>query len=204
MAVSAFDMQAYCLGTDNLVVEELEVPDHDGTRVPLSLIYKRERDLKKDGNARAITERINLFAAAISNVSCSKCPAHGKLAQRPRECTLSWHLQRFGAVHGAYEMDAFQHVKPGTKYPVVLCIGGMNDPRLIVWQPDKFAALQASSTSGRPVLLQVNYDNSHFTEYKKRSGNIFAGSQRFLANVRTFTPRYSWRVRSFTTGADRN
>ncbi|MDJ0365589.1 prolyl oligopeptidase family serine peptidase [Hymenobacter sp. H14-R3] len=76
---------------------------------------------------------------------------------------------------GLYEMDAFQHVRAGTNYPAVLCVGGMNDPRLIVWPPGKFAAaLQAASTSGKPVLLQANYGNGHFTEDKQVAFRNFA------------------------------
>ena len=79
-----------------------------------------------------------------------------------------------------YEMDAFQHVKAGTNYPAVLCGGGMNDPRVIVWQPDKFAAaVQAASTSGKTMLLQVNYDNGHFTEDKKVALRNFANMYAF-------------------------
>lgn len=81
---------------------------------------------------------------------------------------------------GLYEMDAFQNVKAGTNYPAVLCVGGMNDPRVIVWQPGKFtAAVQAASTSGKPMLLQVNYDNGHFTEDKKVAFRNFANMYAF-------------------------
>ena len=117
---------------------------------------------------RAITERPDLFAAAISNVSCSNMLRQENTPNGPVN------VPEFGSVkdpvqcQALYEMDALQHVKPGTKYPAVICVGGMNDPRVIVWQPGKFAAaLQAASTSGKPVLMQVNYDNGHFTEDKK-------------------------------------
>jgi prolyl oligopeptidase len=46
---------------------------------------------------------------------------------------------------------------------------------VIVWQPAKFAAaLQNATSSGKPVLLQVNYDNGHFTEDKKVTFRDFA------------------------------
>ena len=49
-------------------------------------------------------------------------------------------------------MDAFEHVQTDVKYSVVLCVGGMNHPRVIVWQPGKLAAaLLAASISGQPV-----------------------------------------------------
>ncbi|MFT4019806.1 MAG: prolyl oligopeptidase family serine peptidase, partial [Agriterribacter sp.] len=64
-----------------------------------------------------------------------------------------------------YEMDGVQHVAANTKYPAVMCVAGWNDPRVIAWEPGKFAAaLQNASTSGKPVLMKVNYDNGHFTE----------------------------------------
>ena len=129
---------------------------------------------------RAITERPDLFAAAISNVSCSNMLRQENTPNGPVN------VPEFGSVkdpvqcQALYEMDALQHVKPGTKYPAVICVGGMNDPRVIVWQPGKFAAaLQAASTSGKPVLMQVNYDNGHFTEDKKVTFRNFANMYAF-------------------------
>ena len=129
---------------------------------------------------RAITERPGLFAAAISNVSCSNAPRMETSPNGPINAP------KFGtvkdSVQGAapYEMDAFEHVQAGVKYPAVLCVGGMNDPRVIVWQPGKLAAaLQSASTSGQPVLMQVNYDNGHFTEDKKVTFRNFANMDAF-------------------------
>lgn len=48
------------------------------------------------------------------------------------------------------------------KYPAVLLTTGVNDPRVAPWQAAKMAArLQASTTSGKPVLLRVDYDAGH-------------------------------------------
>ena len=39
---------------------------------------------------------------------------------------------------------------------------GFNDPRVIAWQPAKFAArLQASNVSGKPVLFFTDYEAGH-------------------------------------------
>jgi len=39
----------------------------------------------------------------------------------------------------------------------------------VPWQPGKFvAAMQAATTSGKPAMLKVNYDNGHFTEFGHR------------------------------------
>jgi prolyl oligopeptidase len=61
-----------------------------------------------------------------------------------------------------YAMDAYQHVKPDTPYPAVLLTTGANDPRVAPWQAAKMTArLQASTSSGKPVLLRVDYDAGH-------------------------------------------
>jgi prolyl oligopeptidase len=53
-------------------------------------------------------------------------------------------------------------VKEGTPYPAVLLIHGMNDPRVDAWQSAKMAArLMASSTSGKPILLDLDFDAGH-------------------------------------------
>ena len=134
---------------------------------------------------RAVTERPGLFAAAIGNVSCSNAPrmetSPNGPVNAPEFGTVKYSVQ--GAV--LYEMDAFEHVQAGVKYPAVLCVGGMNDSRVIVWQPGKLAAaLQAARTSGQLVLMQVNHNNGHFTEDK----NVIF---RTFANMYAFAP---WQV----------
>lgn len=264
---SVWNVPANYPGVDDIVVEELQVPSHDGVEVPLSLMYRK--DLKRDGSAvcfmtgygaygtsadpyfsilnlallnkgvivaethprgggekgddwykagykatkpntwkdfiacgdylvknkytspehligegtsaggiligRAITERPDLFAAAIDNVGCSNAL---RFENTPNGLN---NAREFGTVKDSlecmalYEMDAFQHVHDGTKYPAVVCVGGMNDPRVSAWQPGKFAAaLQNATASGKPVLLQVNYDSGHFTEDKKVTFRSFA------------------------------
>ena len=129
---------------------------------------------------RAITERPKLFAAAISNVSCSNALRMEESPNGPVN------VPEFGTVEDSvqamalYEMDALHHVEKGTDYPAVICVGGMNDPRVIAWQPGKFAAaLQRASTSDQPVLMQVNYDNGHFTEDKRVTFRNFANMYAF-------------------------
>ncbi len=82
---------------------------------------------------------------------------------------------------GFVQMDGVQHVKAGVKYPAVLGVAGWNDPRVVPWQPGKFvAAMQAASTSGKPAMLKVNYDNGHFTEEKIVTFRNFAGQFAFM------------------------
>jgi prolyl oligopeptidase len=272
LAKSMFNSDVRYPGFDDLVSEEVEVPGHDGTMVPLSIIHRK--DLKLDGNtsailegygaysfsyepsfnvrhsvalhgvvlayahprgggekgeswykagfkttkpntwkdfiacaeylikkgytsasklagtgtsaggiliSRAITERPELFGAAVCNVGCANAMRMEFSPNGPVN------TPEFGTVTDAiemqalYEMDGVQHVKPGTKYPAMLGVGGWNDPRVAPWEPGKFvAALQRASTSGKPVLMKVNYDNGHFTEEKLVTFKNFAGQTAFL------------------------
>lgn len=125
--------------------------------------------------SRAITERPDLFAAAICNVGCANAMRLEFGANGPVN------IPEFGTVKDSieckalYEMDGMQHVARGTKYPAVICVAGWNDPRVVPWEPGKFAAaLQHASASGKPVLMKVNYDNGHFTEDKNVTYSNFA------------------------------
>ena len=67
-------------------------------------------------------------------------------------------IPEFGSVttepgfKGLYEMDAYQHVHDGVKYPSVLLTTGLNDPRVASWEPTKMTArLQAATASNNPV-----------------------------------------------------
>ncbi|HEY4874909.1 MAG TPA: prolyl oligopeptidase family serine peptidase [Puia sp.] len=125
--------------------------------------------------SRAITERPDLYAAAICNVGCANAMRMELAPNGPAN------IPEFGTVKDSveckalYEMDGVQHVVKNTSYPAVICIGGWNDPRVIAWEPGKFAAaLQNATTSGKPVIMKVNYDNGHFTEDKSVTFANFA------------------------------
>lgn len=239
---------------DNIIVEELEVPSHDGTLIPLSLIY--HKDIQKNGKnpvlmrgygtyafsltpevdammmqwidkggiyavthvrgggekgdtwhkagfkktkpntwkdfiacteylieqkytnaskiaawsssaggiliGRAITERPDLYAAAIVRV--------GKLNTLRSENTPNGlnGIKEYGTVKDAnefeylLEMDAYHHIKDNEKYPALLLTAGMNDTRVPAWQPGKFVArmIQASN-SNKPILFNVNFKSGH-------------------------------------------
>jgi len=60
------------------------------------------------------------------------------------------------------EMDPYAHVTPHTAYPAVLFEVGANDHRVAPWMSGKMAArLQATTTSGRPILVRVDRDAGH-------------------------------------------
>jgi prolyl oligopeptidase len=125
--------------------------------------------------SRAITERPDLYAAAICNVGCANSMRMEFTSNGPVN------VPEFGTVKDSveckalYEMDGVAHVVAGTKYPAVIGIGGWNDPRVTAWETGKFiAALQTASSSGKPVFMKVNYDNGHFTEDKNVTFANFA------------------------------
>ncbi len=61
-----------------------------------------------------------------------------------------------------YEMSPYHHVQSGVAYPAVMLTAGMNDKRVVAWQPAKFATrLQASIVSSRPILLSLDFDSGH-------------------------------------------
>jgi prolyl oligopeptidase len=109
----------------------------------------------------AITQRPDLFAAALIRVGVSN-------ALRFEQTLNVLNVPEMGSsktedgFRGLIAMDAYSHVKEGTKYPAVLLTTGATDPRVAPWQVTKMAArLQAATSSGKPVLLRVDYDAGH-------------------------------------------
>ena len=131
--------------------------------------------------SRAITERPDLFAAAVCNVGVANAMRAEFSANGPVN------TPEFGTVadeeesKALYEMDGMQHVKDGVKYPALMCVGGWNDSRVAPWEPGKFAAaMQNATSSGKPVVLKINYDNGHFTEDKQVTWANFADQYAFM------------------------
>jgi prolyl oligopeptidase len=111
---------------------------------------------------RAITERPELFGAALIRVGDSNALRAETQASGPAN------IPEFGTVtepdgfKALFAMDAYQHVKTNTPYPAVLLTTGVNDPRVAPWEAAKMTArLQASTNSGKPILLRVDYDAGH-------------------------------------------
>ena len=110
----------------------------------------------------AIVQHPDLFAAALDVVGDTNAVrdefAEGGPANIPEFGTIT-NKTGWDAL---YATDAYLHVKDHTPYPAVLAITGANDPRVAPWIVGKFAArLQAATSSGKPVLLRVDYDAGH-------------------------------------------
>jgi prolyl oligopeptidase len=111
---------------------------------------------------RAITERPDLFGAAIM--------VSGVLDALRFETTANGvgNIPEFGSTKtedgfkALYAMSAYHHVQDRTPYPAVLLTVGINDPRVDPWESAKMTArLQAATSSGKPVLLRVDYGGGH-------------------------------------------
>jgi prolyl oligopeptidase len=77
-------------------------------------------------------------------------------------------VPEFGSVstedgfHALYGISAYAHIHDGTPYPAVLFTTGANDPRVSSWHMLKMAArVSAATSSGRPVLLRIDFDAGH-------------------------------------------
>jgi prolyl oligopeptidase len=119
---------------------------------------------------RAITERPELFAAAVDQV-----PDSDSLRSEFMPSGAP-NIPEFGTVKdpdgfkGLLEMSSYHHVKDGVKYPAVLLITGINDPRVESWQAGKMTArLQAAQAGDKPILMRIDYDAGHGFGSTKKS-----------------------------------
>lgn len=111
---------------------------------------------------RAMTERPDLFAGVhlvFGGLNPMRAERHANGAPNVAE---------FGSIDDPdearwiYDMDTYHHVKRGVAYPAVLLTHGWNDARSPFWMSAKTAArLQAVSTSGKPVLMNIDFRGGH-------------------------------------------
>ncbi|MEO5732115.1 MAG: prolyl oligopeptidase family serine peptidase [Rubrivivax sp.] len=114
---------------------------------------------------RATTEAPELFAAAVYSVGMldtlrSEFSANG-----------ATNVSEFGTVtdpadfQSLLAMSTYRAIRDGVRYPAVLLVHGMNDPRVGVWESGKTAArlqaAEATLTDARPVLLRLDMQAGH-------------------------------------------
>lgn len=111
---------------------------------------------------RAFTERPDLFAAALDRVGMSNAVRSEETPNGPPNIPEFGTVKTQWGFEDLYAMDAYHHVRDGVKYPAILVTTGWNDPRVASWEPGKMAArLQAATSSGKPILLRVEYAGGH-------------------------------------------
>ncbi len=129
---------------------------------------------------RAITERPDLFAAAV--------PAVGVMDTVRMESSANGvaNTPEFGTVKKEDEfkallaMSSYHQVRDGTRYPAVMAVHGVNDIRVDVWHSAKFVSrLSQATTSGKPVLMRLEYDSGHGqgstrTQAQERSADLYS------------------------------
>ncbi|HUA88131.1 MAG TPA: prolyl oligopeptidase family serine peptidase, partial [Steroidobacteraceae bacterium] len=111
---------------------------------------------------RALTERPDLFAAVIDGVGWSN-PLRYVAEQNGYGEEPEWgRISEQAGYRALKGIDSYQAVRPGTAYPAVLLTTGVTDPRVAPFHVAKMAArLQACTSSGKPVLLRVDFDAGH-------------------------------------------
>jgi prolyl oligopeptidase len=111
---------------------------------------------------QAMNERPELFAAVVSGVGWHN-PLRYVAEQNGYGEEPEWGAINDPAGYRSLKaIDSYQGVKDGVPYPAVLLTTGVTDPRVAPFHPGKMAArLQAASSSGKPVLLRVDFDAGH-------------------------------------------
>ncbi len=130
---------------------------------------------------RALTERPDLFAAVVPAVGMLDFVRLHVMPIGPVNVVEFGDIRKEDEFRGLLAMSSYHHVKDGVKYPAVLLTHGVNDTRVNVGQSNKMAArLMAASTSGKPVLLDLDYEAGH--------GQGITKAQRLqqLANIYAF------------------
>ncbi len=111
---------------------------------------------------RAMTERPDLFAAAIPEVGVMNPLRAEETPNGPVNAPEFGTVQDSVETLALIEMDSYLKLQDGVEYPATLVTAGMNDPRVIAWQPAKFAArLLAANASDEPILLWVDFESGH-------------------------------------------
>ena len=121
---------------------------------------------------RAITERPDLYAAAIIDVGILNTSRYGLTNRGKGQAVEFGSRDNPEELKALIAMDSYLHIQKGKKYPAVLLTVGMTDPRLPAWQPAKFAArLQDYSVSNKPVLLSVDFKMGHGKQISNEKAN---------------------------------
>lgn len=111
--------------------------------------------------ANAVHERPELFAGAIDDVG-----AVDMLRMLSASRNGPNHYAEFGDIRtaegaaAARGMSAYQRIEDGRAYPPWLVIHGVNDPRVDVWESNKFAA-RMRQASANPVIYRIDYASGH-------------------------------------------
>lgn len=131
---------------------------------------------------RAVTASPQSFAAAIFDV--------GVMDTVRAELSANGitNIGEFGSAKNAaefpalLEMSTYHQIRDGVRYPAVMLIHGMNDPRVDVWHSAKVAArLLQANPGGAPVLLRLDRQAGHgIGSSRRQRGDMQADAYAFM------------------------
>lgn len=111
---------------------------------------------------RAMTERPDLFAAAVPSV-----PVLDMVRSEQRANGVA-NIPEYGTVkvesefHALLRSSSYHAIQNGVQYPATMLMHGVNDSRVDVWQSLKFASRMADAQKGQQaVLLRLDYEAGH-------------------------------------------
>ncbi len=112
---------------------------------------------------RALTERPDLWAAALIDVGASDMLRFETTANGAGNVAEFGNTKTKAGFDALYAMSPYHHIRDHTPYPAILLTTGINDSRIDPWHVAKMAArLQAASSSGKPILLRIDFAGGHF------------------------------------------
>jgi len=111
---------------------------------------------------RAITERPDLFASAVIGVGNTDSVRSETRANGAGNIPEYGTVKREDEFKALLAMSPYANIKPQSAYPAVMFEHGVNDTRVDVWMTLKTGSrLAAATTSGKPVLMRLEYDGGH-------------------------------------------
>lgn len=111
---------------------------------------------------QAVNMRPDLFTGAIANVGFMNPVRY--VSEQNNADIPEWGgpITDAATFKTMFDLDPYQHIKPGTAYPATLVVSGLNDPRAATFHSAKYAArMAAATTSGEPVLLRIDFGAGH-------------------------------------------
>ena len=111
---------------------------------------------------QAVNARPDLFTGAIANVGFMNPVRY--VSEQNNADIPEWGgpIADAATFKTMFDLDPYQHIKAGTKYPATLVVSGLNDPRAATFHSAKYAArMAAATTSGEPVMLRIDFGAGH-------------------------------------------
>lgn len=110
----------------------------------------------------AIAERPELFGAAVIRVGIADMLRVETTANGVGNVPQFGSIKTEAGFRALLAMDAYRKLREGVAYPAMLVTAGYNDKRVDPWNAGKLTArLQSTTSSGKPVLLRVDFDAGH-------------------------------------------